>query len=130
MDFFSAHLYMSYSMQIINKINTCFIIYININWFSSLFISSALRECTYINQYELICSQVFSSLPNSLSLTVSRNLEEKIDEVCWLVCKKNYLSREPRILSDECVYKLFRIFCLLGEWIPENEETFQVSSKR
>jgi hypothetical protein len=59
--------------------------------------------------------QVFSSLPDALSLPVCRQYEAAIDEVCWLVCKKNYLHREQPAFSDESVYQLFRIFCLLGE---------------
>lgn len=63
--------------------------------------------------------QVFSSMPDSLSLQVLREYESKIDEVCWLICKKNYVQRENALLSDACVYQLFRVFCLLGDLVPD-----------
>ncbi|XP_049776225.1 differentially expressed in FDCP 6 homolog [Schistocerca cancellata] len=70
--------------------------------------------------------EVFSSLPDNISIAALRDYEEKIDEVCWLVCKKHYLSREHPVFSDVCVYKLFRIFCLLADLIPQTEEIYQV----
>lgn len=62
---------------------------------------------------------MFSSLPDSLSLQVLREYESKIDEVCWLICKKNYVQRDNALLSDACVYQLFRVFCLLGDLVPD-----------
>ncbi|PSN46675.1 hypothetical protein C0J52_06380 [Blattella germanica] len=76
--------------------------------------------------------EVFSSLPDTtLSLSVLRDLEEKIDEVCWLVCRKRYLDQRDRpVFQDNCVYKLFRIFCLLAELLPDDSsnqrDCFQV----
>ena len=46
--------------------------------------------------------------------------EAKVDEVCWEVCKSNYIERDNPLLTDECVFMLFRIFCMLGEMV-ENE---------
>ena len=34
----------------------------------------------------------------------------KIDEICWFVCAKKYLMRPMKLLSDDCVFKLWRIF--------------------
>jgi hypothetical protein len=78
-----------------------------------------------LNRYPT-CFQVFTSLPDSaLSLGASRHLEEKIDEVCWLVCQKRYLDqRERPVFQDHCVYKLFRIFCLLAELVPDDSTDF------
>jgi hypothetical protein len=69
---------------------------------------------------------VFTSLPDSaLSLGALRDLEEKIDEVCWLVCQKRYLDQRARpVFQDHCVYKLFRIFCLLAELVPDDSTDF------
>nr|CAD7394255.1 unnamed protein product [Timema cristinae] len=70
--------------------------------------------------------KVFSSLPDTISLPTLREYESRIDEVCWLVCKKHYLHREHVVFSDSCVYKLFRIFCLLADLVPESSQVFQV----
>ncbi|CAG2059304.1 unnamed protein product [Timema podura] len=70
--------------------------------------------------------EVFSSLPDTISLPTLREYESRIDEVCWLVCKKHYLHREHVVFSDLCVYKLFRIFCLLADLVPESSQVFQV----
>nr|CAD7194196.1 unnamed protein product [Timema douglasi] len=71
-------------------------------------------------------AEVFSSLPDTISLPTLREYESRIDEVCWLVCKKHYLHREHIVFSDSCVYKLFRIFCLLADLVPESSQVFQV----
>ncbi|XP_066998355.1 differentially expressed in FDCP 6 homolog isoform X2 [Anabrus simplex] len=70
--------------------------------------------------------EVFSSLPVTLPLPVLRDYETRIDEICWLICKVHYLQRERPIFSDSCVYKLYRIFCLLADLIAESESTYQV----
>lgn len=72
--------------------------------------------------------KVFSSLPDALSLNLLREYEASIDEVCWLVCKRLYLNREPHILPDECLHHLFRVFCMLGELQPctTQQDVFQV----
>uniref|UniRef100_A0A1B6L3D9 PH domain-containing protein n=1 Tax=Graphocephala atropunctata TaxID=36148 RepID=A0A1B6L3D9_9HEMI len=68
-----------------------------------------------------LLKEVFSSLPDFLSLQALREFESKIDEVCWLICKKNYLQRDNALLSDSCVYQLFRVFCLLGDLVPDSK---------
>ncbi|CAH1376867.1 hypothetical protein MTP99_018273 [Tenebrio molitor] len=72
--------------------------------------------------------EVFSSLPNKLPLPELRNYEARIAEVCWLVCRRKFVCRENKIFSDESVFQIFRIFCLLGELIPDphTEDTYQV----
>ena len=44
-----------------------------------------------------------------------------MDEVCWELCKSNYIKRDNPVLPDDCVYMLFRIFCMLGEMV-ENDK--------
>lgn len=59
--------------------------------------------------------EVFSSITDATSIQTLRSLEEGIDEICWLVCRKVYLDRSHSTLEDHSVYQLFRIFCLLAE---------------
>lgn len=75
-----------------------------------------------------LLKEVFSSLPDTLSLPVLREYESKIDEVCWLICMKNFIQRDNVILPDQCVYYLFRVFCLLGEFVPDlyHQDNYQV----
>ncbi|XP_053609799.1 differentially expressed in FDCP 6-like [Plodia interpunctella] len=75
-------------------------------------------EFRYYLQHE-----VFSSLPKTVTLPVIREYEKKISEVCWLVCRKNLLSREKPIFDDDSVFKLFRIYCLLADLVQEAEDT-------
>ena len=61
----------------------------------------------------------------SLSFKTKKNIfcsrnEAKVDEVCWELCKSNYIERDNPILPDDCVFMLFRIFCMLGEMV-END---------
>ena len=46
--------------------------------------------------------------------------EAKVDEVCWDICKSNYIERDNPILPDDCIFMIFRIFCMLGEMV-END---------
>ena len=46
---------------------------------------------------------------------------EKVDEVCWLVTAKKYLTRDGKILSDKDTYRLWRIFNFLAETHPESD---------
>lgn len=59
--------------------------------------------------------QVFSSLTDTIPIQSCRSIEEGIDEICWLVCRKYYLDRPNPQFKDSSVYQLFRIFCLLAE---------------
>lgn len=71
--------------------------------------------------------EVYSSLPDKLPLSELRNYESKIAEICWLVCRKKYLSYEGRTFSDDAIFKIFRIFCVLAELTPdEGKPTYQV----
>ncbi|KAJ8929840.1 hypothetical protein NQ314_017443 [Rhamnusium bicolor] len=72
--------------------------------------------------------EVFASLPNRLQLSELRSYETRIAEVCWLVCRKRYLFRDQKIFSDEDIFQIFRIFCVLADLTPDlhNENTYQV----
>lgn len=71
--------------------------------------------------------KVFLSLPNILSLPVLQEFESNINETCWLICKKDYTSK-CQVLPEDCMYKLFRVFCFLSELVvdPERPNRFQV----
>lgn len=79
-----------------------------------------------------LLKEVFSSVPDTHSFIELRAYEAKIDEICWLICKKHYLethrTEKPPILPDQCVYQLFRVFCLLADLIADsdNGEAVQV----
>ncbi|KAI5697385.1 hypothetical protein M8J75_009523 [Diaphorina citri] len=75
-----------------------------------------------------LLKEVFSSVPDIHSFAELRAYEGKIDEICWLICKKHYLesrgdksAANAAILPDTCVYQLFRVFCLLADLIPDSE---------
>ena len=74
-------------------------------------------KCIYIVPVSRIFFefQVFSSLTDSTTINTCRDLEKGIDEICWLVCRKIYLDRPHPVFTDNSVYQLFRIFCLLAE---------------
>jgi len=71
--------------------------------------------------------QVFSSVTDSTSIQTVRTLEEGIDEICWLVCKKLYLERCHPVFEDHSVYQLFRVYCLLAETEPDAMDSYSVS---
>ena len=57
-----------------------------------------------------------------MSLSEQHSRESCIDEVCWALCSSNYLERDNPAFPDDCVYKLFRIFCMLGDMVENDEE--------
>ena len=56
-----------------------------------------------------------------------RSYERKIDEVCWLICNPPYLERSNPVLPESCVLQLWRIFCLLGEMVEDEEGRLEVA---
>uniref|UniRef100_A0A6P7G0Y8 Switch-associated protein 70-like n=1 Tax=Diabrotica virgifera virgifera TaxID=50390 RepID=A0A6P7G0Y8_DIAVI len=81
------------------------------------------------NQFKYYLQQeVFSSLPKTLQHHELRLFESKIAEVCWLICRTRYLPRDNRIFSDDSMFQIFRIFCVLAELVPDqyNENVYQV----
>ncbi|EAT36497.1 AAEL011412-PA [Aedes aegypti] len=58
--------------------------------------------------------EVFCSVSNELPLSAVRNYESKIDEVCWLVCHKDFQLKDA-YFTEEATYQLFRIFCMMAD---------------
>lgn len=71
--------------------------------------------------------QVFSSVTDATSIHTLKRLEEGIDEICWLVCRKNYLERSHPVFENHSVYQLFRIYCLLAETDSNATDSYLVS---
>ncbi|EZA50538.1 differentially expressed in FDCP 6 homolog [Ooceraea biroi] len=88
------------------------------------------QSLTFDQYIYYLQKEVFSSVTDSTSIQTLRTLEEGIDEICWLVCKKLYLERrDPRshpVFEDHSVYQLFRIFCLLAETEPDATDSYLV----
>lgn len=82
------------------------------------------RSTAYLNfeQYRYyLFKEVFSALPDQMSIPDQHANETKVDEVCWELCKSNYIERDNPLLPDDCVFMLFRIFCMLGDMV-ENDQ--------
>ncbi|OXA65026.1 switch-associated protein 70 [Folsomia candida] len=74
-------------------------------------------------QFESYLSrEVFSSLSDSLGRRDLSLLEKQIDQICWNLSKSKLIldsvKRNPR-LGSESTFKLFRLFCLLGDLITD-----------
>ena len=52
--------------------------------------------------------------------------ESKLDEVFWNISKSHYIARDKPIFPDDCVYKLFRIFCMIGEMVENDDGQIEV----
>ncbi|CAM1301328.1 DEF6 (predicted), partial [Pycnogonum litorale] len=74
----------------------------------------------YVSQELLLFS------PGSLDNKDIKKYQAQIEELCWLVCRKNLLKRDFIVFPDNCVYQLFRIFCLLGEIVKCDNCTSEV----
>lgn len=62
--------------------------------------------------------QVFSSVPATVSLRECQELEDKIEDICWLVCRKDYLLNQTSSLAHTTIYQLFRVFCFFADLVP------------
>ncbi|KAJ6645341.1 Switch-associated protein 70, partial [Pseudolycoriella hygida] len=82
------------------------------------------RSTTRLNflhfRYYLL-EEVFVTLPNTITLSEIRSFESKIEEICWLVCRRKYLISCETVVAETYLYKLFRIFCMLSDFISNNE---------
>lgn len=89
------------------------------------------RSTNYLNfdHYKYYLQrEVFSSLPDKLPLAELRSYETKIAEICWLVCRKQFLC-EGRTFSISSLFQIYRIFSLLAELTPDvngNESNYCV----
>jgi len=87
------------------------------------------RSTSYLtfDQYRFyLQKEVFAALPDKLSLSDEVSLEEKIENVCWLICKQPYTERGSPILTEKCVKQVWRIFCMLGEMLEEDSGHLKV----
>lgn len=73
-----------------------------------------------------LLKEVFSALPDTISVTEQRKTELKVDEVCWLICSPYYLERSNPVFPDLCVFQLFRIFCMLAEMVEDEMGNLEV----
>jgi hypothetical protein len=76
-------------------------------------------------QFETYLSkEVFSCIGDSLCRKELSILEKQIDEACWQISKAKLIAdsikRNPR-LGNESIFKLFRIFCVLGDLIMDSD---------
>jgi len=67
-------------------------------------------------------NEVFAALPDKLELEEQIQVEEKLENVCWLICKQPYIERGNQLFSEKSVKQLWRIFCMLSE-VTHDEET-------
>jgi len=86
------------------------------------FCSSSLMQSVQSQKF-----QVFSSVTDATSVQTLKTMEEGVDEICWLVCKKIYLERSHSVFNDHSVYQLFRIYCLLAETDSDATDSYLVS---
>lgn len=87
------------------------------------------RSTAYLTfeQYRYyLFKEVFSALPDQLSVQDQHLYESNVDAVCWDLCKSNYLERDNPLFPEDCMYMLFRIFCMLGEMVQNDKEQIEV----
>jgi len=80
------------------------------------------------DQYRYYLSkEVFSALPEEMSVPDQHVAEAKLDDVFWSVCKSHYIERDNPIFPADCVYKLFRVFSMLGEMVENDDGQIEVA---
>lgn len=84
------------------------------------------QSLTFDQYIYYLQKEVFSSVTDATSAQTLKTLEEGIDEICWLVCKKIYLERSHPVFHDHSVYQLFRIYCLLAETESDTTDSYLV----
>jgi len=66
------------------------------------------RSTSYLTfeQYRYyLFKEVFSALPDEMSIPEQHRNEAKVDEVCWQLCKSNYIERDnPFFTGRLCLY--------------------------
>lgn len=79
---------------------------------TAVFVSKALKSLAlgrYGFQFGCVCRQISN---NSLTNTHHHHIHLQI---CWLVCRKRYLTETTSVYPEAIVFKLFRIFCMLAD---------------
>ncbi|KYQ50930.1 Differentially expressed in FDCP 6 like protein [Trachymyrmex zeteki] len=84
------------------------------------------QSLTFDQYIYYLQKEVFSSVTDATSVPTLKTMEEGIDEICWLVCKKIYLERSHSVFDDHSVYQLFRIYCLLAETDSDATDSYLV----
>ncbi|XP_011175513.1 differentially expressed in FDCP 6 homolog [Solenopsis invicta] len=84
------------------------------------------QNLTFDQYIYYIQKEVFSSITDATPIQTLKTLEEGIDEICWLVCKKIYLERSHPVFNNHSVYQLFRIYCLLAETESDATHSYPV----
>ncbi|KAL3272630.1 hypothetical protein HHI36_014096 [Cryptolaemus montrouzieri] len=86
------------------------------------------QSLNFIQYKFYLQKEVFGSLPDKLNLIELRNYESSIADICWLVCRKQFINRKDAILDETALFQIFRIFSVLAELIPDcqDENSYQV----
>ena len=85
------------------------------------------KNKTYYNRGIFLILKVFSALPEEMSVPDQHVAEAKLDDVFWSVCKSHYIERDNPIFPADCVYKLFRVFSMLGEMVENDDGQIEVN---
>eukprot|EP00095_Tigriopus_kingsejongensis_P012626 maker-scaffold407_size180809-snap-gene-0.29 protein:Tk12626 transcript:maker-scaffold407_size180809-snap-gene-0.29-mRNA-1 annotation:"differentially expressed in fdcp 6-like protein" len=79
------------------------------------------------DQYRFyLFKEVFSAIPEEIGIEGQHAYEAKLDQVCWSLCSPNYLERDNPVFPDDCVFKLFRVFCMLGDMVENDQGQIEV----
>lgn len=71
-----------------------------------------------------LMKEVFLSVPEDMTLAQQRNFETRIEEVCWLVCRKDYVTEgDIQPFTIDMTFKLFRIFCMLADQLEHPDSS-------
>ena len=70
--------------------------------------------------------EVYSRLPEELSPDRLRDYQAAVEDACWLLFRPAALKRDMPTLPEDCVRRLFRVFCCLGELMSDPDLAQQV----
>ncbi|KAF0289682.1 Differentially expressed in FDCP 6 [Amphibalanus amphitrite] len=70
--------------------------------------------------------EVYSRLPEDLSPEQMRQYQAAVEDACWLLFRSAALKRDMPTLPEDCVHRLFRVFCCLGELMSDPDLAQQV----
>ncbi len=66
-------------------------------------------ELSFLNYMFYLKTELFARFQKLDQENANIDLN-KVDEICWFLCAKKYLVRENKVLTDDEVYKLWRVF--------------------
>ena len=70
--------------------------------------------------------EVFSRLPEDVSPDRLREFQAAVEDACWTMFRPAALKRDMPTLPEDCVRRIFRIFCCLGELMSDPDLAHQV----